>query len=242
MNDFENTPEETELHNAGEPTTSTPLPLLTFEETRVLGSLMEKAVTTPEYYPLSFNSLVSACNQKSNRHPVVAYDDDVIEIAVEGLRGKHLSTRVAVAGSRVPKYKQVIMDKLVHLDDKGFALLAVLLLRGQQTLGELRQRTERLFHFASLDDTQVTLESLRDYPNGPLVKFFPAGGGRRAPTFVHLLSGDVSDDITSSVVSTLAPTESVASWKDEMEEKMKSMADELTALKAEFAEFRKQFE
>lgn len=243
MNDFEDTPEE-ETEAPEDPTASATAPsrpLLTFEEARVLGSLMEKAVTTPEYYPLTFNSLVSACNQKSNRHPVVAFDDDIVEIALEGLRGKGLATRISVAGSRVPKYKQCVMNKLVHLEDEGFALLCVLLLRGQQTLGELRTRTERIHHFATPEATQTALDQLHDYPGGAMIKFFPAGGGRRVPTFVHLLCGDVADDITSSFTAPVA-TESVASWKEEMENEMHALREELTALKAEFASFRTQFE
>jgi uncharacterized protein YceH (UPF0502 family) len=216
-------------------------PLLTLEEARVLGCLMEKSVTTPEYYPLTFNALVAACNQKSNRHPMVAFDDDVVEIATEGLREKGLAARISVAGSRVPKYKHNVMNKLVHLEDEGFALLCVLLLRGQQTLGELRTRTERIHAFPTLEATQSALDQLRDYPERPMVKFFAAGGGRRVPTFVHLLCGDVVDDVHSMVSAPVA-TETVGSWKDDLQAEVEALREEMAVLKAEFAEFRTQFE
>ncbi len=213
---------------------------LTFEETRVLGCLMEKAVTTPEYYPLTQSGLASACNQKSNRHPVVEFDDDVVMDGMDGLREKGFGARIAVAGSRVPKYKHSIDQALPALDDRGFALLCVLLLRGQQTVGELRTRTERMFHFASVEDVQSSLDELENYPGRPLVKGFPAGGGRRVPTYVHLLSGDVEGGGAPESPGTVVVEAS--SRKSEIEEKLAAMQTELDELKNAFAEFRKQFE
>jgi uncharacterized protein YceH (UPF0502 family) len=153
---------------------------LTPAEARVLGSIVEKAMTTPDHYPLTFNALVAACNQKSNREPVVEYDDDVVNNALDRLREKELCTRVAVAGARVPKYRHTLprgfpmlldtdkmevatTDEAEKLSRRRIAVLGVLLLRGQQTLAEVRTRTERMYHFADLDAVQRTLDDLAAY-------------------------------------------------------------------------------
>jgi acyl-CoA reductase-like NAD-dependent aldehyde dehydrogenase len=132
---------------------------LTAEEARVLGCLMEKSVTTPDNYPLSLNGLVTACNQATNRDPVVAYDDDVVERALDGLRTKGLARRVMTTGQRVVKHRQVTEEAL-HIGRPEFAVLGVLLLRGAQTPGELKQRTERWHGFRSTDDVEETLRRL----------------------------------------------------------------------------------
>ena len=216
-----------------------PLPVLAFEEARVLGSLMEKAVTTPEYYPLTFNALVAACNQKTNRQPVSDLGDDTVDLGLDGLREKHLAALISVAGSRVPKYKHTIDQVFPDLGKAGFSLLCVLLLRGPQTLGELRTRTERMFAFDSLEDTQEALETLKAYPGGPLVKELPAGGGRRVPTFAHLLSGEVEDAPPS--FATAPVVDSQPGWKGEMEAKYEALRVEMDELKAAFEKFRAQF-
>ncbi len=217
------------------------LPLLSFEESRVLGSLMEKAVTTPEYYPLTFNALVAACNQKSNRQPVSEFGDDTVELGLDGLREKHLAALISVAGSRVPKYKHTLDGVFPGLGKAGFALLCVLLLRGPQTLGELRTRTERMFAFDSLEDTQEALDSLSLYPDGALVRELPAGGGRRVPTFVHLLSGDVEASFASAGQIAAPVIDLQRSWKAEMEAKYEALKAEVAELKEMFESFRQQF-
>ena len=216
---------------------------LTPEEARVLGSLMEKAQTTPDHYPLTMNSLVSACNQKSNREPVVTFDDEQVEEALAGLGRKRLAARIAVAGSRVPKYKHTLDIGLPALDAKGTALLTPLLLRGQQTLGELRTRTERMYHFPDLDATQSALEELKSYPGRELVKHLPAGGGRRVPTWVQTLTGDVATPMASASTSDPVPASTAAApgWRDEMEEEIKTLREEVSALRKELDEFRSQF-
>src|SRR5512142_288645 len=130
-------------------------------EVRVLGSLMEKEVTTPDYYPLSLNALVNACNQKSNREPVVSYDDDTVERALEGLRAKGLAVRMTGGDSRVPKHGQRFTEKL-NLGRREAALLCVLMLRGAQTVGELRGRAERLHAFDDLEGVESTLNHLAE--------------------------------------------------------------------------------
>src|SRR5579863_1946671 len=117
--------------------------LLSEVETRVLGSLVEKELTTPEYYPLSLNALINACNQKSNRDPVVSYDEETVSQAIDLLRNKGLATVITGAGSRVPKYAHRFSEKL-NLGRREIAILCELMLRGPQTVGELRTRSERL--------------------------------------------------------------------------------------------------
>src|SRR5690242_5281979 len=155
-------------------------------EVRVLGSLLEKEVTTPEYYPLSLNALVNACNQKSNRDPVVSYDEDIVERALEGLRAKGLAVRIT-GDSRVPKHGQRFTEAL-NLGRREAALLCVLMLRGPQTAGELRGRAERMYAFEDLEGVETTLQHLADEG---MVKKLPRQAGSREPRHAHLLSGDV---------------------------------------------------
>ena len=133
-------------------------------EIRVLGALMEKEIATPDYYPLSLNALVNACNQKSNRDPVVSYDEAVVENALSGLRAKGLATRITGADSRVPKHAQRFTEQF-NLGRREAALLCVLMLRGPQTAGELRGRSERLYTFDDLEAVESTLRRQYDEVN-----------------------------------------------------------------------------
>jgi uncharacterized protein YceH (UPF0502 family) len=226
---------------------------LTFEEGRVLGCLIEKAMTTPDLYPLTMNSLFSACNQKSNRDPVVEFEDDVIESALDGLRAKGLCTRVAVAGARVPKYRHTMgrafpmyldpdkmevatTDEAEKLSRRRIAMLGVLLLRGQQTLGELRTRTERMYHFADLDAAQRTLDDLASCPLQPLVEYIPAGGGRRVPTFIQLLTPPpVAQEASGHPVQESVP-KIEPSWREKVESDIAELRAELERLKSALGE------
>lgn len=163
--------------------------LLTFEEVRVLGCLLEKEMATPEYYPLTSNALLAACNQTTSREPVASFDEATMQAALTLLRQKQMAAMIHLAGSRVPKYKHLLDEYYPGLGRPEFALLAVLLLRGPQTVAELRSRTERLHQFGDLPALEDALRRLVQYGNGPLATFLPAGGGRRAPTYAHLLSG-----------------------------------------------------
>ncbi len=214
---------------------------LTAEEARVLGCLMEKAQTTPEYYPLTMNALVSACNQKSNRDPVVSYDDDQVEEAVAGLRRKRYAARIAVAGSRVPKFKHTLDLALPALEARGMALLTVLLLRGAQTVGELRTRTERMFHFADLEAATAALAELENYPGRVLVRHLPAGGGRRVPTYVHLLCGEVEAGPVTVMAPAAGAAPVAAGWREELEGQVAALREEVATLREELDEFRAQF-
>src|SRR3954466_6623637 len=155
-------------------------------EVRVLGSLLEKEATTPEYYPLSLNALVNACNQKSNRDPVVNFDEETVDIALEGLRNKGLSSRIS-GGSRVTKFEHRFTERC-NLGRREEAVLCVLMLRGPQTVGELRGRTERLYNFDDLESVENTLQRLAEMG---FVKQLPRQAGYKESRWAQLLAGDV---------------------------------------------------
>ena len=218
---------------------------LTFEESRALGCLLEKEMTTPEYYPMTMNALVAACNQKSNRNPVTEFDHDTVEDAVAGLRSHKLAVMVSMAGSRVPKFKHTIEEALGTLGRSQLAILTVLLLRGAQTVGELRGRTERMHSFGELSEVEETLDELIHRPYGNLVKALPPGGGRKVKTFAHLLCGDIesAQDPTSIAQPTESPVAASpsTSWKKEMEEEIAALREDVSLLRKELEEFRQQF-
>ena len=216
---------------------------LTFEESRVLGCLLEKEATTPDHYPLTLNSLHSACNQSSNRDPVTDLGTDIVEEAMEGLRYKQLAILVHQAGARVPKCKHTIENKFPYLTKGQQAILCVLLLRGQQTAGELRQRTERMHPFVDVAKAQEVLDELVHYEPEPLVKKIPAGGGRRVVTYVHLFCGG-AENLTSvaEVVSPAGESSGdavpAASWREEMESEMNLLRSEVASLKDELEQLK----
>jgi hypothetical protein len=198
-------------------------------ETRVLGALLEKEITTPDYYPLSSNALVNACNQKSNREPVVSYDEDTVEDALERLRAKGLAMRVT-GDSRVPKHEQRFTEKF-NLGRREAALLCVLMLRGPQTVGELRGRSERLYTFDDLEAVEATLARLADMA---YVKKLPRRAGFKDPRWAHLFAGDVEE----AAEAPPPPEERGASDRD----RIARLEADLAALKREFEEFRRKFE
>jgi uncharacterized protein YceH (UPF0502 family) len=209
--------------------------LLDPPEVRVLGSLLEKEITTPEYYPLSLNALVNACNQKSNRDPMVHYDEETVEDALERLRDKGLLTTVTGAGSRVPKYGHRISDKL-NLGRRELAILCELMLRGPQTLGELRGRTERLHKFGETSEVESVIEHMAE-----LVVKLPRRPGEKEVRYAHLLSGE----ITAVQSGEENPREEPSPRQERiaaLESDVALLRAEMEALKQQFAEFRKQFE
>ena len=231
-------PEETG-NPAEESPGESPVWTLTPEEARVLGCLMEKARTTPEHYPLTMNSLVAASSQKTNRAPVVEYNEGQVEEAVAGLRSKGLALHVTMAGSRVPKFQHTFEHTFPDLDQRGIALVTILLLRGRQTLGELRSRTERLFQFDSLEDAQAALDDLVCFPPRQLVRELPSGGGHRVPTFVHLLAGEPGEEPTAAG----GPADVAAvDWRETMEQELAALRSEVESLRRDLDEFRGQFE
>jgi len=215
--------------------------LLNDAEVRVLGSLMEKESTTPDYYPLSLNALVNACNQKSNRDPVMNLDEEAVRDALHSLNEKGLAGTTSTAESRVTKYEHRIGEAF-NLNRQEYAVLCVLLLRGPQTPGELRGRTERLYRFDGLDQVQYALQLLMKR-EPPLAKVLPRQPGTKEARYAHLLSGDVeawqAEPAQESVVSAnSADSERIA----RLEEKVASLEQEVSNLKQQVADFRKQFE
>ena len=207
---------------------------LTDIETRVLGALVEKQVTTPEYYPLTLNALTLACNQKNNRHPVTSYSESQVSAALESLREKNLAYVFYGSTSRVPKYKHV-MPEVMHLNNAEVALMCVLMLRGPQTPGELRGNAARLHEFAGLDEVEQTLNALISHEPEPLVVRMPRQAGQKEVRFVHLLSGEVQ------AFEPVAEQPRVSS-RDALEQKVEMLATEVEMLKEQFEQFKKQFE
>ena len=208
-------------------------------EARVLGSLLEKETATPEYYPLSLNALVNACNQKSNRDPVVSYDAAVVETALEGLRAKGPAVRITGGDSRVPKHAHRLTEKF-NLGRREEAVLCALLLRGAQTVGELRGRTERLYAFDSLEAVESILNRLSTLETNPFVKRLPRQAGFKEVRYTHLLCGDLAGPEPNSDPAA-APAESPERSRSDRE-RITALETEVAALKREFEEFRRKFE
>jgi uncharacterized protein YceH (UPF0502 family) len=198
-------------------------------EVRVLGALMEKEKTTPEYYPMSLNALVNACNQKSNRDPVVAYDEETVETALQGLRDKGLSSRIS-GGTRVPKHEHRFTERC-NLGRREEAVLCVLMLRGSQTVGELRGRTDRLYNFDDLEAVESTLHRLADIG---FVKKLPRQTGYKEQRWAQLLAGDV--EIVEEAEA--PPPERGPSDR----ERIAALEREVAELKRAFEDFRRGFE
>lgn len=163
---------------------------LSTEEARVLGCLLEKEILTPDAYPLSLNSLVTACNQTSSRYPITTLPADEILAALRELSEKYLVEKIL--GGRTAKYEHCL-PHVLNMQDSERAVLTILLLRGPQSTGEIKQRTERIHHFSSLDEVEDILTWFIEYPHGPLVRRIPVSAGRRVETFGHLLSETPSD-------------------------------------------------
>ena len=213
------------------PSTSEVDPTLNDAEVRVLASLIEKESTTPEYYPLSLNALMLACNQKSNRDPVVSYDENTVREAVESLRGKRLVR--SAAGSRVVKYEHSFLE-VFNVGRRELALLCTLMLRGPQTLGELRDRSERMRSFSDLEEVEACLEGLMRLEPRALAKRLARQPGTKEPRYMHLLTGDAEPSIP--------PTRQAAEGAISLEEQVESLRRELHELREEFSRFRRQFE
>lgn len=197
---------------------------LTPKSARVLGCLLEKEITTPDLYPLTFNSLLTACNQTSSRHPITHYTADDLSEAIRLLSGDELITKVL--GGRSPKYEHELAN-ILELSNGERAILTVLLLRGTQTPGEFKQRCERLHSFENLSEIEEILTGFIDYPHGPLVERIPSGQGRRVETFRHLLTE------ASEPESPVCNGAEDDDWRREMEERISQLEEQLAALQKE---------
>jgi uncharacterized protein YceH (UPF0502 family) len=213
-------------------------------EVRVLGALVEKQVTTPEYYPLTINSLTLACNQKNNRHPVTSYSDEQVARAVETLREKNLTYVFYGSTSRVPKYKHVLPEVL-HLSSPEVAVMCVLMLRGTQTPGELRGNASRLYEFSGLEEVESTLNALISREPEGLVARLPRQPGQKEVRFAHLLSGALNLEAIAEAdrSSAISSTRRGGSEQIErLEQKVEALSTEVEKLREQFEQFRKQFE
>lgn len=200
------------------------------EEVRVLGCLLEKERTRPDDYPLTLNALVAACNQTTNRDPVVHYDELTVERALTGLREKDLARRGVYSGSRVPKHRHSA-DETLGLDPPARAVLAVLALRGPQTVGELKARTERLHPFASPGDVDEVIDRLAAEP-APLVVRLARQPGQKEGRVAHLIGGPIAEGVT--VAARVADHDRVG----ELEERVARLQGDLDALREEFDRYR----
>jgi uncharacterized protein YceH (UPF0502 family) len=217
--------------------------LLTEIEARVLGALIEKEITTPDYYPLSLNALVNACNQKSNRDPVMNLDEAAVTLALRTLNEKELAGPADNFDSRVRKYEHRLQEAF-NFNRLETAILCELLLRNQQTPGELRSRASRMHPFDELSEVQSTLERLIQH-DPPLVKILPRQPGTKEARYTHLLSGDIEIPETQAAPVRETPASASATTGDRLaraESEIDELKKEVTALKQQFADFRKQFE
>ncbi|MCX7046364.1 MAG: YceH family protein [Candidatus Sumerlaeota bacterium] len=242
--------------------------MLTSDEARVLGSLIEKEITTPIYYPMTLNALTNACSQRSNRDPVVFYRDEQVLDILDALREKKLITKIIGDFGRVPKFREELAAAL-KLSPPETAVVCVLMLRGHQTLGEIRQRCERMHSFANLSETETTLNQLIARSGGPLVMLLPRQPGQKENRYAHLLCGQpeapeaIDSQARSAAESPISPARSASPASPapvaveesktiessglearlaQLEEKVAEQETELSALREAFVEFKKQFE
>jgi len=195
----------------------------------VLGTLIEKESTTPEYYPMTLNSLVAACNQKTNRWPVTDYDESDVQGGLEQLRARGFAAAIT-GGGRVTKFAQRYTEK-VNLGRRETAILCVLMLRGQQTVGEIKGRSERIYAFADLDETETVLHRMMERAEGPLAVKLAAAPGMKEPRYAQLLGGPVE-----AAMAAPGPDRSAAG------DRISSLEAEVSRLREEVAELRRRLD
>lgn len=204
---------------------------LSAAEVRVLGCLVEKQLSTPDYYPMTLNALVAACNQSSNRVPVVSYDEATVRDAFEALRGHRLARVVHQPGQRAPKHRHVL-DEAFAADDAEAAVLASLMLRGPQTAAELRSRTERMHAFESTDEVEATLERLTRRMTSPLVVHLERQPGQKESRWAHRLSGAAVPDAQAEVLAEVPSPNSMQVQLDALRSDVAVLQGELEALRS----------
>ena len=210
-------------------------------EVRVLGALLEKEITTPDYYPLSLNALINACNQKSNRDPVMALDESAVRDALESLNGKNLAGETSSVDSRVSKFAHRLQE-VFNFDRREMAVLCVLLLRGPQTPGELRGRTERMYKFDDLGVVESALHRLMER-EPPLAKKLPRQPGTKESRYAHLLAGELEEWNSSPEIH---PPAAISNQDEQriarLEAEVQSLRNEVADLRQQLENFRKQFQ
>ena len=216
--------------------------ILSEVEVRVLGSLIEKDITTPDYYPLSLNALVNACNQKNNRDPVMTLDENSVRNALITLQEKRMAGPSSGADSRVTKYEHRLQE-VFNFDRREIAVVCVLLLRGPQTPGELRGRTDRMYHFEGLDDVVSTLDRLA-HREPPLVTMLARQPGTKESRYAHLFSGEPPEQAVPERMqaSATSGSDSTGARLSNLEEEVSRLRGELSEIQQQLAAFRKQFE
>lgn len=217
--------------------------LLTETEVRVLGSLIEKQITTPEYYPLTLNSLTAACNQKNNRNPVTALAESEVEQALDSLRDKNLAYVFHGSNSRVPKFKHVAPENL-QLNPAELAAMCVLMLSGPQTMGEIRTRGSRMYDFSGLEEVEQTLHSLSTRETEPLVTKLARQPGQKDARFAHLLCGVPPLEIAAEASAPIRSTQRVSDSERiaKLEEQVNALTERVESLTEQFEKFKQQFE
>ena len=215
--------------------------LLTDIETRVLGSLIEKDITIPDYYPLSLNALVNACNQKNNRDPVMTLDETSVRQALSSLQEKRFAGPASGADSRVAKFEHRLQE-VFNFDRREIAVVCVLLLRGPQTPGELRSRADRMYHFEALDDVVSTLDRLAQR-DPPLACVLPRQPGTKESRYMHLFSGESPHvHVGAGASPAYAGSDSNPDRLTTLEHEVARLRKELSEVQQQLAAFRKQFE
>jgi uncharacterized protein YceH (UPF0502 family) len=216
-------------------------------EARVLGALVEKEITTPDYYPLSLNSLINACNQKSNRDPVMNLDEQSVREALRALHDNSLARSVSAADSRVTKYEHR-MQEAFNFDRREAAIFCELLLRGPQTPGELRTRAERMHRFDDLGEAQSALQRLMSR-QPPLVEVLARQPGTKESRYIHLLSGDAKPqgsstprEVPAAQAQPSAPDSEKMNELSRLSSEIAELRHDIADLKQQFAAFRKQFD
>jgi uncharacterized protein YceH (UPF0502 family) len=210
---------------------------LTETEARIVGSLIEKQLTTPEYYPLTLNALIAACNQKTNREPVTSYDEKEVLAALDDLRDKNIVYVFYGSTSRVPKYKHILPD-VYELEPSETAVMCVLMLRGPQTIAEIRERTGRLYDFRDLTDVNETLENLMKREE-PLITRLERAPGQKEARYAHLLCGEVLSYTPPERIQRGAANDERV---EKLEQEIETLKNDLTAFRQEFEDFKRQFE
>jgi uncharacterized protein len=225
--------------------------ILTPIDARVLGALIEKDITTPDYYPLSLNALVNACNQKNNRDPVMTLDEESVRHALTTLQEKRIAGPASGADSRVTKFEHRLQE-VFNFDRREIAVVCVLLLRGPQTPGELRSRTDRMYHFEALEDVVSTLDRLAQR-DPPLARILPRQPGTKESRYTHLFSGEppeadvaqasvAQDSVARAPPPATADASSTADRLAALEAEVSRLREELSEVQQQLSAFRKQFE
>lgn len=220
---------------------------LTDTEVRVLGALVEKEMSTPDNYPLSLNALTTACNQKTSRDPVVEYDEQTVLDAIESLRQRQMAAVLTGRDHRVPKYRHWLPETL-RLGNRELAVLCVMMLRGPQTVGELKERTHRLHEFDDLSSVETCLQKLAEREPEPLAVQLPRRPGEREPRWAHLMSGEpvVTAEPEQRPVAAVhadgRPASDHESRIAALEEKVESLGEKMEQLTQQLESFRRQFE